>query len=223
MLLTVALVCLLAPASASALHVGPQRGDRIGVLDPSQDRSWGGRRVASCLRSSLVQELRRAGYDAYDTRTTYEELERDERGRSADDFYLEVSFAESDGGSYGGVGVGRRRAGAEISVVAAHVTAEIRIYRATTLQLVRTLDLDASSVAPMLTAVGVGGRDGYLYFPLPFLERLPYRIAAGKIAREAAERISGAPVDDEDDEEEADDEEELKTLELTSAAVPMHS
>ena len=184
--LSLALAALLLPATAAAVEVRPLPGDRIGVMPIRGERHSFGRSVADALPSYLVSELRRAGYDAH----RVDRPERSPRNRDeVDDFYIELSFADVDGGDYGGVGVGHDHVGAEVSVVAAHLSVDVRIYDAASDRLVDSLELDATAVTPMLTGVGVGGRDGYLFLSLPFFERIPYRVAAKKIARAAAREV----------------------------------
>lgn len=211
--LRAALVCLLvAPATATAINLGPVPGDRIAVLDAPRERSRNDWSVATALPGYLVQELRRAGYDAYRTRSSFEQFERSGERRAADDFFVEIGYSRSDAGSYGGVGVGGWHGGAEVAVVSARLRAEIRIYSARDMHLVETLELEQSALAPTITGVGVGGRDGYFFLTLPFFERMPYRAAAKKIAREAARRLGGA-ADDHDDEERLDEEVEISAAE----------
>jgi hypothetical protein len=52
------------------------------------------------------------------------------------------------------------------------------------------LKLDAHAVTPTISSIGIGGRDGFLSFELPFMRRAPYRIAAHQIARDAAAQIA---------------------------------
>jgi hypothetical protein len=179
------LFAFLAPATAAAIEIRPMPGDRIGVMPIRGERHAFSRSIADALPSYLVTELRRAGYDAH----RVDRPQRSHNSEEHDDFYIELSFADVDGGDYGGVGVGHDHVGAEVSVVAAHLSVDVRIYDAGSDRLVDSLELDATAVTPTVTGVGVGGRDGYLFLSLPFFEKIPYRVAAKKIARAAANEL----------------------------------
>lgn len=206
---------LLAALPLCAVEQAPRRGDRVAVL--TSPVGGGALRVDARIRTALpkylASALKKSGYDARVTPMTLMELQdRSDRESGRDDYYLEVMYADTDGQSWGGVDtgtvIGSTGVGAEISVIEAHVVAEIRVYDGATLEMIDSFTLEASAVAPAITGVGVGDRHGYLFFSLPILAPRPYHTAARRIADAAATRLGKVPESDAEIEVEAEREPE---------------
>lgn len=185
---------LLAASAASAIQTGPVRGARIGILETPQRSSYGvDGAVQRALPRYLQYELQRAGYSTRLVRRTLDELRDSET--TGDDFYVEVAYGNADGGPIIEIGtgdvIGSTGVGAEVSVVAASVDAEVRIYDARTLDLVNSFVLRSSNVSPVLSGVSLGGYHGFLAFEIPFFRNEPFRRAARDIAHQAVSRIAG--------------------------------
>lgn len=167
---------------------------RIGVLNGGREHramSRSDRAAADLLPRYLSDELRRSGFDAHLVNATVDELQSG-RTPSRDDYYLETVVDDGYGVNAGGIGVGTGSVGAEVSVVAAHMRVELRLYDARTFEVVRTLNVSGDAVAPAITGVGIGDWRSYLFLSLPVFRQAPYRLAAHAIARDAAAKIKDA-------------------------------
>ncbi|HJW94737.1 MAG TPA: hypothetical protein VJ901_14055 [Thermoanaerobaculia bacterium] len=187
--LAVALLIVLSAASAFALDT-TKRGNRIGVLvtrDRYTDRGAEAAMAAS-IGKYLREELQKAGFDAFLTDVTYDELARNTT--SAADYYVEVASSETSGGSPGGVGVGNRDLGVDISVVVAHVAAEVRLYDGRSLELIRRFELQQSKKAIAPTSISIGGSGIWGWFSIPITEVVQFRRAAHGIAKDAATQLA---------------------------------
>src|SRR6266498_3270396 len=168
-----------------------RRGDRIGVLRMAGEFEYASERtVAKTLQNDLRAALRDRGFDAFDTRLTYDDLRREGTADAA--YYVEVVSAGVANRNAGGIGIGTDGIGATVSVIVSRVAAEVRVYDGRTLELVDRFDLSRKSTAVVPTSVGIGGRYFWAAFALPFVEYGQYRSAAHAVARQAAERIAQA-------------------------------
>jgi hypothetical protein len=183
---------VLSATAAFALDETLATGTRIGIItDSGASRASRNaeRATVNLLPKYLSTDLRRAGYDAHVLNATYDELHDGDLPVN-DDYLLEIALTEGHGENYGGVGVGHRAVGAEVSIVSAHLGVELRVYDAHTFELMRTFELDATSVTPAITGVGVGDWRSWLFVQLPIFSQAPYRVAAHAIARDAAKKIA---------------------------------
>jgi hypothetical protein len=175
---------------AFALTSPPHPGDRIGVLRSSADYDYRAEHiVANTVQIDLRRELRKLGFDAFDTRLTYDTMLRSGPGNA--DFYVEVVSGSAADRPIGGVGGSAGGVAVEVAVVVAWVAAEVRLYDARTLNLVERYDLQKKKTAVVPTAIGVGGRSVWAAIFLPLVQYGQYRAAAHDVARQAAVRIAG--------------------------------
>jgi hypothetical protein len=179
------LIALLLPGAAFAFDRAPGK-DRIGILQRSDARhSY----VQRCVLDSLQRELRQRGFDVYLERATFDELSLDP-DRDAD-YYIDV-VGDGETEDWGGVDIGGRHGDVSIGVLASHVAAEVRIYEGRTLQVLATKSMSKHSTAVVPTSIGVGGRDLFAVFALPFLERAQVRSVARAAAKQMAENVTSA-------------------------------
>ncbi len=186
MRLTFVLVLL---ASVSALGLDTtHRGNRVGILLTPARYEGTDERMASAIRKYLREELQKSGFDAFDTKTTYDDLSRNVD--SAADYYVEIAASDAAADSHGGVGVGAGAVAVDVSLVVAHVAAEVRLYDGRSLELIRRFDLDHSKkgVAPTSIGIGVPGLIGWV--SVPVMEIAQFKRAAHEVARDAASRIA---------------------------------
>src|SRR5205814_1510330 len=128
------LLLLLAASSTFALDT-TKRGNRVGVLiTPARYASGAESAMAASIGKYLREELQKAGFDAFLTNVTYDDLSRN--ATTAADYYVEVASSDSSAGSKGGVDIGTGPVVVDISVVVAHVAAEVRLYDGRTLELI---------------------------------------------------------------------------------------
>jgi len=184
------IVLVLAATPLFAINTSVlRRGDRVGVLRMSEDFELRSERVvSSAIYSGLSRELRARGFDAFESRLTYDDLRRGDDGGAA--YYVEIVSARAANRNVGEVGVGADNAYATIGIVTSRVAAEVRLYDGKTLELVDSWDLWRKSTAVQPTSIGVGTRALFAAIALPFLERGRYTAAANAIAGDAAERIA---------------------------------
>jgi hypothetical protein len=190
LVLSALLLCTASPLFA--LDESLAAGTRIGIitdLTASHASRGAERATVNLLPKYLATELRRAGYDAHVVNASLDELSSG-RIPNRDDYVLEIAVNDGYGDNVGGVGVGGRAVGAEVSVVTAHLSVELRLYGGENLELMRTFELGASSVSPAVTGVGVGDWRSWLFVQIPIVAQAPYRLAAHAIARDAAKKIS---------------------------------
>jgi len=183
-------VVILLALVALAFRVPPRPGARIGVLRMSDEFTYGAERtVARTVQTDLRAELRDLGFDAFDTRRTYDDLARD--GGPEADLYVEVISSQAMNHPVAGAGAGAGSIGVGMAVVVSQVAAAVRVYDGRTLQLLDTYDLQQKNTAVVPTSIGFGGRFFWARIPLPFIGYAQYRSAAHAVAREAAARIAG--------------------------------
>ena len=185
--LVLALILLVSAVPAMAFRTTVHRGDRVAVLRPVVWEGLDGD-VASAVSRSLQRELRLRGIDAVDAGLTVEEMQRDPRVEA--DYFVDVTSGAADGGPYGGIGLGGRNAGVDVSVVVSRVAAQLRLYDGRTLELIDTYEMQRRATAVLPTAVGVGGRHVGLWIALPFVQYARYRAAARAVAADAAAAIA---------------------------------
>jgi len=145
--------------------------------------------VANTVQNALRRELRSLGFDAFDTRATFDSILRS--GPVDADFYVEVVSADAAGRPLGGIGVGSGDLAVEVGVLVARVAAEVRLYDARTLKLVERYELQKKSTAVVPTGIGIGGRSIWASIFIPFAHYGQYRAAARDVAHQAAIRIAG--------------------------------
>src|SRR5581483_8309031 len=178
------LAVLLAAGSALALDT-THRGNRVGILLTPARYEGADERMASAIRKYLREELQKGGFDA---KATYDDLNRN--ADSAADYYVEIAASDASSGSQGGVGLGAGAVAVDVSLVVAHVAAEIRLYDGRSLELIRRFELEHSKrgLAPSSIGVGVPGLIGWV--SLPVMEIAQFKRAAHDVARDAAARIA---------------------------------
>jgi len=177
---------LLVPGAAFAFDATPGR-ERIGILHAGADErdSY----VQRCVLTSLQKELRGRGFDAYLEDAAFDDLSMN-IDRDAD-FYIDV-VGSGETEDYGGIDVGGRNADISVGVLASRVAAEVRVYDGRTLQLLATKSLSKRSTAVVPTSIGIGGRDAFAVFALPFLERAQVRSVARAAAKQMADNVTTA-------------------------------
>jgi len=187
-----ALLSLLTLAVASSSFAfdtsKPHRGNRIGVLLLSQRTTDSSElRAASAVRGALTEELRKAGFDAFEVPATYDQLARDSDDA---DYYVEVISTDGEMHDRGSIDVDDGHVGADVGILVTRVAAQLRLYDGHSLELVDRFDLSHRKVAPTLHAVSVGGRHGFFSMAVPWIRNAQYRGVARDVAGEAASKIS---------------------------------
>src|SRR6266851_3259518 len=163
-------------------------GDRIGILRmPERYMNGSDGAVVANLRNYLGEELRHAGFDAYDAMVTYDDLRRNSEANA--DYYVEIVAADGDAASAGELGIGGDRVGVNLSLVISRVAAAVRIFDGHTLELLHKYDLHHSNRAVMPTDIALGGRHAFLVLAIPFVQYAQIRSAAHDVARQAAKLI----------------------------------
>ncbi|HYS53137.1 MAG TPA: hypothetical protein VER58_05160 [Thermoanaerobaculia bacterium] len=188
---TIALLAASAIAiPAFALTQTPRPGDRIGVLRMSDNFTHGAEQtVAKTVQTDLRRELRGLGFDAFDTRLTFEELSR--RSSPTPDYFVEIVSSHSMNHPVGGAAIGTGDFAVDVGIVVAEVAAEVRLYDGRTLNQIARYDLHKKNTAVLPMGIGIGGRPLFAWFVLPFVQYGQYRAAAHEVARQAAQRIAG--------------------------------
>jgi hypothetical protein len=155
-------------AAAMAFDPTPPRGDRIGILNTVADEDdLETVRVASLLRGPLKKELRRAGYEAFDVRATFDEVI--EQNLADADFYIE--FMRGDAGDVYGIH---------------SIFADMRLYDGRTLDLIEEIVVNSHRGREPVS-FGVSTRIGPVWIGLPIA--LGSRGAVREAARDAALEI----------------------------------
>jgi hypothetical protein len=187
--LPILLLLLLTTTAAFALDT-TKRGNRIGVLvTPARYESGGAESALSAsIGKYLREELQKSGFDAFQTNVTYDELSRNATVNA--DYYVEVTASDSTGGSPAGIGVGNSNVGVDISLVIAHVAAEVRLYDGRTLELIRRFELEKSRKGIAPTSISIGGTGLFGWIAVPIAEAVQFRRAAHAVAKEAAMQVA---------------------------------
>lgn len=169
----------------------PQAGARIGIL-MMPERYAGGSNgmIVNHVRRYLREELRGAGYDAYDAGRTYDDLDR--RDSQNADYYIEIVGADGESREHDLGGIQTDHGGVEIGLSVARVAAAIRVYDGHTLELLHTYDLQGKSRVVVPTDVNVGVRGLIAWVAVPFIEHAQFRAAAHDVARDAVQLIRKA-------------------------------
>jgi hypothetical protein len=182
-------LCFAMTIPAFALTQPPRPGDRIGVLRMSDRYTHGAEQtVAKTVQTDLRRQLQVLGFDAFDTRLTYEELMRQDAPPA--EFYVEIVSSHALNHPVAGAGVGAGAVSVDVGVVVAQVAAEVRVYDGR-MNRISQFDLHKNNTAFVPMGIGLGGRWTWAYFALPFIQYGQYRAAAHDVARQAAERIAG--------------------------------
>jgi hypothetical protein len=145
--------------------------------------------LARSVEARLVKELKARGFDAVQTRTTWDDESRYEDVRY--DVLVEISAARATHESMGGVILAGRSGGADVSVVRSHASAVVNVYDGRTLEPIgeaTTVEQTASGVAP--TGIGLGDRHFGIWISLPFARFARQRALSQAIAEEAASQIT---------------------------------
>ena len=171
-------LCLMLAATSAFAFDAKKGADSIGVLRGEQD-------VESAVERSLIGELQKRGFDAFDVGLTYEEL-LDQEAVPIADYIVVIDGGQAQTADYGGVDVVGRHADVSLGVVVSKLAAQLRLYDGDTMELIATSDLSKRTAALMPTYVGIGGGSIYASLALPFIERVQHRSVARKAAREAA-------------------------------------
>ncbi len=185
--LPILLLLVLAATSAFALDT-VTRGKRIGVLLTRERYEGAESAMSASIARYLREELVKSGFDAFDTKVTYDELSRN--ATTAADYYVEIAASDSTGGVPGGIGIGNRTVGVDISVVIAHVAAEVRLYDGRSLELVHRFELDKSRKGIAPTSISIGGSNLFAWIAIPITEVVQFRRAAHAVAKEAAIQVA---------------------------------
>ena len=187
--LFIALLLMVVGTPALAFDPTPARGNRIGILNTATENDVVTLRVATLMRGYLARELRKQGFDVFDTKSTIDDLLRgDDPGA---DYYVEFVHGDGDDRGYGGVGIGGRHGGVQMEVVASAIGAALRIYDGQTLDIIDEFDAYARDTAFLPTSIGIGGRHAGIWLGLP-LQILRHRSVAKAAARDAAASIVAA-------------------------------
>jgi hypothetical protein len=163
-------------------------GNRIGVVDSlvrGEDGQW--QPAVSSMQRFLRAELHRLGFEAFETRCTFDELAENEGA----DYYVEILSDQSTEESLGGIGIGNRRVGVEAEVTVARVAARVRVYDSA-LREVGTFDLRRSNTTFLPTSIGGGSHNVALWIALPFVREARYRSVLRAVAKDAAVRVADA-------------------------------
>ena len=184
------LALLLVTAATSALAFdSAKRGNRIGVLITSERYAQGPERaMAAEIGKYLRDELQKGGFDAFLMNVTYDQLSRN--ATEAADYYVEVTSSESSSGAKGGVGVDAGPVGVDISLVVAHVAAEVRLYDGRSLELIRRFELHQSKKGIAPTSIGIGGGNIFGWIAIPIADLVQFRRAAHAVAKDAATQVA---------------------------------
>ncbi len=158
---------------------------RVGVLRAEVDSgdTW----VEEAVVRTLVAELRKRGFDAFDTNLELRELDGDDIPHA--DYFVEIAGSGADVGEFGAIGIGSRHADLELSLVMSRVAAELRVYDGSSLDLIRTEKLARTRAAVLPTGFGVGTRSLFAAIALPFVERRQFKSATDAAARDAAAKV----------------------------------
>ncbi len=185
-------LALLLLSLAAALPLSAFNKDldhaRIGIVMSRQGDDWAGdEEFGRQLETRIARELERRGYQAERTRSTIDDEARADSPRY--DLYIEIASASERHDAVGGIDVGDRNVGADISVVQSRAVAVMRIYDGESLQTVETSEIvkKATGVAP--TAISIGGRHGGLWIALPFVRYTRQRALIQSMAEEAVSQI----------------------------------
>jgi hypothetical protein len=183
----IVLALLVLATNAFGIDDAKPRGRRIALLDvsPRADVSKG---TFNTLRGALRDQLRSAGFEAFDVADTYETMRRGDGGA---DYYVEIAWAEREGSESGVASVAVGHAGIEISAVDVLTTAEVRLFDGPSFDLMRSYELHRENTMITPSAIGVGSRGFFASIILvPMFERAQLRSAAKGVAREAAQKIA---------------------------------
>ena len=168
----------------------PRAGDRIGILTmPARYAEGSNGAIVNHVRRYLREELRDAGFDAYDAARTYDDLDRREQNA---DYYIEIVGADGNSQDHGLGGIQTREGGIDVALMVARVAGAIRVYDGHTLELLHTYDLKGKCRAVVPTDVNIGTRGLFVWLALPFIEHAQYRAAAHDAARDAVQMIRNA-------------------------------
>jgi hypothetical protein len=181
---TLPVFCLILAATTAFAFDSTKSTDRIGILREASEGE-------STMERSLLAELRKNGFDAFDVGLTYEEL-LDQEAVPIADYIVEINAGHTQTADYGGVDVVGRHADVSLGMVVSKVAAELRLYDGTTMELIASSDLSKRTAALMPTYVGIGGGSIYASLALPFIERAQHRNVARKAARAAASFVTAS-------------------------------
>lgn len=183
--LAIVLCALLIASVALGFDPTPGRGPRIGVLE-NRDRAP----ISSMVEQRLIHELQAIGVDAFASRSTIDDVMRDDASAEAD-YFVEVvnGWSQQAPVAEGEVFTGSSTS-VVLSAVVGRLEAEVRLYDARTLELIDTYRLHASSSGFFPTGVGVGRRHFGAWISIPFIAQARTRSAASTVARDAAVKIA---------------------------------
>lgn len=195
--IVLSIALLVATLDLFAFDRTQKRVSTLGVLTTRGDDNWArDESLARAVEARLVAELRERGFDAVQTRTTWEDESRSEE-EPAYDVLVEISSPRARHESVAGVIIGGRAGAADVSVVHSHASAVVHVYDGRTLEPLdhaTTVERSASGVMP--TGIAVGDRHFGLWISLPFARYARQRALAQAIAEEAAEKITNALQDE---------------------------
>ena len=182
-----ALLTLLIASAVPAFAFNPSAGrpGRIGILaiDGSTPQDGG-----AMIRSYLLAELKRRGFDAFNANYTYDDLVDDDNPSEADVYVLLIG--QNGEKAQGGLAIGLPNAGVDLTVIKNVNSCFVRLYDGRTLREIDAFEVSKNSTAVLPTAIGVGGVEGAaLWFALPFIQNVRVRSAAKSVAADTADVI----------------------------------
>jgi hypothetical protein len=170
--------CLMLAATTALAFDTTKAPDRIGVL---REVSAG----AATVERSLIAELRKQGFDAFDVGMTYEEL-LDQEAVPIAAYIVEIRGGQPHTADFGGIEVLGRNVDVSLGMVVSKIAAELRLYDGVTMELIASSDLSKRSSAFLPTSIGFGGSSIYASLALPFVSQTQHRRVSKKAARDAA-------------------------------------
>lgn len=188
--LALLLVVIAAVVAQPALAFDPKRplSNRITLLQaPAYDASELELQIARNVRDRLLGELRARGFDAADSKLTYDEAQR--TGAEISGLYVEIAPSEVHAHSTGDVAVRTRNVGVDVAMLVSRVAAELRVYDGRSFALIAKRHISREDVRVVPTGIGVGSYRMSVWFALPFVQYARYRAAANLVVRDAAAEI----------------------------------
>ena len=185
------ILAIVVAVAVPAFSFDPSRhtGTRVALLQaPIYNAGEYENRIAGSVRHQLVRELRDRGFDAFDARMTFAELQRE--GRADADLYVEIVPGDTYAYPTGEVGVRTSNVALDVAVVVSRVAAELRLYDGRTLDLIGKRQLRHQNVTVVPTAIGAGTYRLSVWFALPVVQYMRYRSAVGAVVRDAATVIA---------------------------------
>jgi hypothetical protein len=185
----IAFVCSAIAASAMAINLNEQHGDRVGVLMVAeQNAPVTDIHLAESVLNDLRTELAARGFDAFRMATTVDALRPDDR--PAAKYFVEIVASHGESNVTAGVGMAAGPIAGEVGLVIGRVVAAMRVYDGRTLELLDTFDLSQKHTVVAPTGIGIRGIPIFAFIAVPIAQRSQIRAATHAVARDAADRIA---------------------------------